>query len=48
MTIAKSVGNGDVTLRNVTIKGDLIVKGGGSNTVTLEDVDVRGKARLLK
>ena len=33
---------------NVTIKGDLIVKGGGSNTVTLEDVDVRGKVRLLK
>ena len=48
VTIAKSVGNGDVTLRNVTIKGDLIVKGGGSNTVMLEDVDVRGKARLLK
>lgn len=48
VTIAKSVGNGDVMLRNVTIKGDLIVKGGGSNTVTLEDVDVRGKARLLK
>lgn len=48
VTIAKSVGNGDVTLRNVTIKGDLIVKCGGSNTVTLEDVDVRGKARLLK
>lgn len=48
VSIAKSVGNGDVTLRNVTIKGDLIVKGGGSNTVTLEDVDVRGKARLLK
>lgn len=48
VTIAKSVGNGDVTLRNVTIKGDLIVKDGGSNTVTLEDVDVRGKARLLK
>ena len=48
VTIAKSVGNGDVTLRNVTIKGDLIVKGGGSNTVTLEDVDVRGKVRLLK
>lgn len=48
VTIAKSVGNGDVTLRNVTIKGDLIVKGGGSNTVTLEDVDVRGKAHLLK
>lgn len=48
VTIAKSVGNGDVTLRNVTIKGDLIIKGGGSNTVTLEDVDVRGKARLLK
>ena len=48
VTIAKSVGNGDVMLRNVTIKGDLIVKGGGSNTVTLEDVDVRGKVRLLK
>lgn len=48
VTIAKSVGNGDVTLRNVTIKGDLSVKGGGSNTVTLEDVDVRGKVRLLK
>ncbi len=42
VTIAKSVGEGDVTLRNVTIKG------GGSNTVTLEDVDVRGKVRLLK
>ena len=48
LTIAASVGEGDVTLNNVEIKGDLIVKGGDSNSISLEDVKVGGKLTLDK
>lgn len=40
--IQASVGSGDVTLDNVTIQGDLLVKGGGANSVHLKDTDVKG------
>ena len=40
--IAASVGSGDVTLDNVTIHGDLLVKGGGANSVHLKDTKVKG------
>ena len=40
--IAASVGSGDVTLDNVTIHGDLLVKGGGANSVHLKNTTVKG------
>lgn len=37
LLLAKGIGDGDVTLNNVTVKGDTIIKGGGANSVTLRD-----------
>ena len=37
LLIAESVGNGDVTLKNVTVKGTTTVKGGGKNSIIVED-----------
>ncbi len=48
VTIAKSVGDGEVTLRNVTIKGNLTIKGGGSSSINLENCHVKGKVILAK
>jgi|GEM_PF-277172 len=53
--ITKEVGNGEVTLKNVTIKGELLVEGGGLNTIIIEDSIVNklttnkedGKVRIL-
>lgn len=38
LVVAESVGEGDVILRNVAIQGELIVRGGGENSVVLENV----------
>lgn len=35
LTIAKSVGSGNVTLKNVTVKGKTYVKGGGEHSIVL-------------
>ena len=43
VTIAASVGDGDVTFNNVTIYGDLLVEGGGPNTVSMSGCHVHGK-----
>jgi len=53
--ITKNVGNGEVTLKNVTVTGELLVEGGGLNTVTIEDSKINmltinkkdGKVRIL-
>lgn len=53
--ITKNVGDGDVTLKNVTVTGELLVEGGGLNTVTIEDSKINklttnkadGKVRIL-
>ncbi|MBB6637384.1 S-layer homology domain-containing protein [Cohnella thailandensis] len=37
LTIAKEVGDGDVTLKKVTVKGTTNVNGGGANSVHVED-----------
>jgi len=37
LLIAEAVGNGDVTLKNVTVKGTTTIKGGGANTVRVEN-----------
>lgn len=53
--ITKEVGNGEVTLKNVTVTGELLVEGGGQNSITIEDSIVNklitnkadGKVRIL-
>lgn len=40
VTIASSIGDGEVTLQGVTIDGELYVNGGGQNSVFLEDTIV--------
>ena len=48
LVIAASVGEGEVTLKNVTVQGDLIVRGGGADSVYLDNVQVSGTVRLEK
>ena len=40
LILSEGVGEGDITLENVTIKGALIVKGGGIHTVTLKNCNI--------
>lgn len=48
VTIASAVGNGNVTLNNVTINGNLIVQGGGSESVYLDSCAIAGKVTVDK
>ena len=48
LVIAESVGEGNVTLKNVTVLGSVIVKGGGANSVYFDGVRVGGAVRLGK
>ncbi|MCQ4935282.1 S-layer homology domain-containing protein, partial [Anaerotignum propionicum] len=48
LTISDKVGNGKVTLSNVEIKGDLIIQGGGENSVYLDNTTVEGKTVMDK
>ena len=48
VTITDAVGNGEVTLTGLTIRGDLAIKGGGSNSIKLEDCTVGGKVIMDK
>jgi len=53
--ITEKVGNGEVTLKNVTITGELLVEGGGLNSIILENSIINelttnkedGKVRIL-
>ncbi|MDF2678539.1 MAG: S-layer y protein [Bacillota bacterium] len=53
--ITKEIGDGEVTLKNVTVKGELLVEGGGLNTVLIENCSINkliankadGKLRIL-
>ncbi len=40
LLLAEGIGDGDVTLINVTVKGNTIIKGGGANSVTLENCNL--------
>ncbi len=42
LTIDKSVGNSNVYLDDVTVKGDVKVYGGGKNSVEFDDCDISG------
>ena len=48
LIIAESVGEGNVTLKNVTVLGSVIVKGGGANSIYFDGVQVNGAVRLQK
>lgn len=48
LVIAESVGEGNVTLKNVTVLGSVIVKGGGANSIYFDNVRVGGTVRLEK
>lgn len=48
ITITDAVGDGEVTLSGLTIRGDLTIKGGGSNSVKLENCTVGGKVIMDK
>ena len=42
LTIAKSVGDGNVTLKNVIVKGSVYIKGGGANSIHLNNCTIIG------
>lgn len=48
VTIESGVGNGEVTLKNITINDDLLIQGGGSNSIHLVNCTVKGKVRMAK
>lgn len=45
--IAQGVADGEVTLDNVTVEGELVAFGGGENTITLTNTEV-GTLRVIK
>ncbi|MGP1488918.1 MAG: FMN-binding protein, partial [Peptoanaerobacter stomatis] len=46
--IDKQVGDGNVTLENVIIKGDLKIQGGGENSIHLKKVTIEGIVQIEK
>jgi hypothetical protein len=48
LAIAASVGDGDVTLTNIKVNGNLYVNGGGENTILFNNVDVLGSLVVNK
>ena len=46
--IAEGVGDGELTLENVIINGDTIVKGGGENSIYFDNVTVGGTLKVHK
>ncbi len=55
LILGEGIGDGDIRLTNITVKGDTIVKGGGKNTIVLENCQFEkiiilkedGKIRIL-
>lgn len=48
LIIAENVADGNVELKNIKVGKNLIIKGGGSNSVHLENVEVKGKTIIDK
>lgn len=48
VTVTAAVGNGTVELKNVTVKGNLTVNGGGKNSVKLNGCTISGKVIMAK
>lgn len=41
LTIDKSVGEGDITLDSIKVNGKLIIQGGGSNSIHIDNSDIK-------
>ena len=48
VTITDAVADGEVTFSNITIKGDLTIKGGGSSSIKLDTCTIQGKVIMAK
>lgn len=48
LIIDKAVGDGEVYIKNTTVKGDIIVQGGGDNSIYLTNVITEGKISIEK
>ncbi len=48
VTITDTVADGEVSLSNVTIQGDLTIKGGGSSSINLDTCTISGKVIMAK
>ncbi|MBR7152614.1 MAG: InlB B-repeat-containing protein [Candidatus Methanomethylophilaceae archaeon] len=48
VTIAPSVGDGTVILSGMTIEGDLLINGGGSQSIILQNSSVEGTTKINK
>lgn len=48
VTITDAVGDGEVVLSNITINGDLIIRGGGSDSIKLDNCTIHGKVVMDK
>ena len=46
--LAQGIGEGDVTLDNVTVKGRVVVKGGGENSIKLVNTTITGSLYIIK
>ena len=46
--VTDAVGDGEVTLKDLTIQGDLTIRGGGSNSINLENCTIGGKVIMAK
>ncbi len=48
LIIDKAVGDGEVYVKDTTVKGDIIVKGGGDDSIYLTNVVAKGKVSMEK
>ena len=48
VTITDTVGDGEVVLSNIIINGDLIIRGGGSDSIKLDNCTIHGKVVMDK
>jgi beta-glucanase (GH16 family) len=46
--LTEGIGDGDVVLNNVNVKGRAIIKGGGENTITIKDSVIQGSLLIKK
>lgn len=48
LLLAQGIGEGDVTLENVLVKGRTIVRGGGENSIVLNNTSLQGTLLVIK
>src|SRR5699024_4111733 len=48
LIIDKAVGEGEVYVNDTTVKGDVIVRGGGDDSIYFDNVSVKGKVSVEK